>query len=58
MAHDHHHHPVHHHPAHHHAVHAPFRPGRSLFRMGLGERLAIAGVISAGLWLAITWALA
>jgi hypothetical protein len=53
MAHDHHHHPVHHRPA-----HAPFRPGRSLFRMGLGERLAIAGVISAGLWLAIAWALA
>jgi hypothetical protein len=53
MAHDHHHHPVHHHP-----VHPPFRPARSLFRMGLGERLAIAGVISAGLWLAIAWALA
>lgn len=46
MAHDHHHHAA-----------APFRPGRSLFRMGLGERLGIAIAISAVLWLAIFWAL-
>jgi hypothetical protein len=42
---------------HHHPAPASFRPGRSLFRMGVLERLGIAGVISLGLWLAIAWAL-
>jgi hypothetical protein len=33
-------------------------PGRSLLRMSLGERLGIAGVFVAGIWLAVFWATA
>ncbi len=33
-------------------------PGRSLLRMSLGERLAIAGVFVAAIWLAVFWAIA
>jgi hypothetical protein len=33
-------------------------PGRSLLRMSLGERLGIAGVFVAAIWIAVGWAIA
>jgi hypothetical protein len=32
--------------------------GRSLLRLSLAERLAIAGVFVAGIWLSVYWAIA
>ncbi|MHB2209605.1 hypothetical protein [Methylobacterium sp. CM6257] len=38
---------------------SPRRAARpSLFRSGIGPRLALAGTLSAFVWLAIAWALA
>jgi len=36
---------------------APFRPPFSLVRLSVGGRLAIALALSAGVWLAVRWAL-
>ena len=36
----------------------PARPRRSLFRSGLGVRLALAAALAGPLWLAIAWAVA
>ena len=33
-------------------------PGRSLLRMSIVERMAIAGVFVAAIWLAVAWAIA
>ncbi len=39
---------------------APARaaPARSLLRLSLGARLAIAGALVAAIWLAVAWAIA
>ena len=42
--------------AHAHAPVATARPGASLVRMSLVERLAIAGLVSGVIWLGVFWA--
>lgn len=42
--------------SHSHAPVATVRPGASLVRMSLVERLAIAGLVSGVIWLGVFWA--
>jgi hypothetical protein len=50
----HHHHHVHSHPG---RPHPPAPPPASILRLSVWQRLAMAGALSALMWLAVLWAM-